>query len=220
MHPYQLIYADPPWQYENAASRGAAKNHYPTMSIAELFRLPIQDIAAANSVLVMWYTGNFAKEAQQLAATWGFQVRTMKGLTWVKLNQNAEENINRELAKGNVTDFYDFLSLLESQTRMNGGNYTRANTEDALIAVRGAGLDRMDASVKQVFHSPRGEHSQKPWLARHKLEQLYGDVHRIELFARQQTPGWHTWGNECGQSVVLRPGQFVNAAGDCFQNGR
>ena len=31
------------------------------------------------------------------------------------------------------------MDLLNTQTRMNGGNYTRANSEDLLIAVRGAG---------------------------------------------------------------------------------
>jgi hypothetical protein len=28
--------ADPPWQYDNRASRGAAEDHYPVMSIEEL----------------------------------------------------------------------------------------------------------------------------------------------------------------------------------------
>ena len=28
--------ADPPWQYDNRASRGAAENHYPVMSVEDL----------------------------------------------------------------------------------------------------------------------------------------------------------------------------------------
>jgi hypothetical protein len=44
----------------------------------------------------------------------------------VKLNQNAELRINKALAEGEVTDFYDFLDLLNAETRMNGA---RANTE-------------------------------------------------------------------------------------------
>jgi hypothetical protein len=31
--------ADPPWQYDNTASRGAAENHYPVMTIEELHDL-------------------------------------------------------------------------------------------------------------------------------------------------------------------------------------
>lgn len=66
---------------------------------------------------------------------------------------------------------------------MNGGNHTRANTEDLLIATRGAGLERKHAGIKQVVYSPLGAHSEKPWEVRHRLELLYGDVPRIELFS-------------------------------------
>lgn len=69
-----------------------------------------------------------------------------------------------------MEDFYDFLDLLNAQTRMNGGNYTRANTEDLLIATRGNGLERKCAGIKQVIYSPLGEHSQKPAEARFRLE--------------------------------------------------
>ncbi|MES4614052.1 MT-A70 family methyltransferase [Ewingella sp. CoE-038-23] len=194
---YQLIYADPPWRYDNAISNGAAGNHYSTMTLTDLMRLPIWSIAAENAVLAMWYTGTHNAEAVKLAEAWGFQVRTMKGFTWVKLNQLAEQHINKALAAGQVEDFYDFLELLNTQTRMNGGNYTRANSEDLLIAVRGTGLERASASVKQAFYSPLSEHSEKPAEVRFRLEQLYGDVARIELFSRGDAPGWHHWGNEC-----------------------
>ncbi|MBK5073719.1 hypothetical protein I2492_13775 [Budviciaceae bacterium CWB-B4] len=70
---YKLIYADPPWQYGNKSSNGAAQNHYNTMSLNELIRLPVFDIANKDAVLVMWYTGNFNNEAQQLAKAWGDQ---------------------------------------------------------------------------------------------------------------------------------------------------
>src|SRR4249920_1101807 len=133
---YDLIYCDPPWQYGNKASNGAAINHYSTMSLNELIRLPVSDIANSDAVLVMWYTGNFNDEAQKLAKAWGFDVRTMKGLTWVKLNALVEMHVNKALEGGKIDNFYDLLNILNNQTRMNGGNYTRANTEDALIAVR------------------------------------------------------------------------------------
>lgn len=213
MNKFKLIYADPPWQYSNTISNGAAEDHYSTMTMTDLMRLPVWDLADENAVLAMWYTGTHSEEAIKLAEAWGFKVRTMKGFTWVKLNQLAEQHINKALEAGEVQDFYDFLDLLNKQTRMNGGNYTRANTEDLLIAVRGTGLERLSASVKQVIYSPLGEHSSKPWEARNKLEQLYGDVPRIELFARESSPGWDAWGNQCSQSVELHPGVAVESAG-------
>lgn len=210
---YRLIYCDPPWAYSNTISNGAASDHYATMAIADIKRLPVWDIAAEDAVLAMWYTGTHNAEAVQLAEAWGFKVRTMKGFTWVKLNQLAEQHINKALAAGEVEDFYDLLALLNAQTRMNGGNYTRANSEDMLIAVRGAGIERVNASVKQVIYSPLGEHSAKPWEARHRLELLYGDVPRIELFSRGDAAGWHHWGNQNPRNdIELLPGVAVPAA--------
>lgn len=210
MKTYSLIYADPPWSYGNNASNGAATDHYETMSMAELKRLPVWALAEENAVLAMWYTGTHNREAIELAEAWGFTVRTMKGFTWVKLNALAEQHINKALNAGDVMDFYDFLDLLNVQTRMNGGNHTRANTEDLLIATRGRGLERRDAGVKQVIYSPLGKHSEKPAEARHRLERLYGDVPRIELFSRRAAPGWDHWGNQAvTPAVQLLPGTVL-----------
>ncbi|MBJ9243888.1 MT-A70 family methyltransferase [Citrobacter koseri] len=193
---YSLIYADPPWEYGNRASNGGAADHYSTMKLIDIKRLPVWKLAADDAVLAMWYTGTHNQEAIELAEAWGFKVRTMKGFTWVKFNELAERHINKALQAGGVEDFYDLLDLLNTQTRMNGGNYTRANTEDLLIATRGKGLERRMKNIKQVIYSPLSEHSEKPWEARHRLELLYGDVPRIELFSRCAAPGWHHWGDQ------------------------
>lgn len=208
---YSLLYVDPPWAYGNTISNGAAADHYSTIKLIDIKRLPVWELAAENSVLAMWYTGTHNQEAIELAEAWGFTVRTMKGFTWVKLNQNAELRINKALAEGEVTDFYDFLELLNAETRMNGGNHTRANTEDLLIATRCAGLERKHAGIKQVVYSPLGAHSEKPWEVRHRLDLLYGDVPRIELFSRSAAPGWDAWGNEVDGDVKLVPGRYENA---------
>lgn len=211
MKKYKLIYADPPWPYGNTASNGAAEDHYSTMKMIDIKRLPVWDIADENSVLAMWYTGTHNQEAIELAEAWGFNVRTMKRFTWVKFNQLAERHINKALTAGEIEDFYDLLDLLNTQTRMNGGNYTRANTEDVLIAVRGSGLERLSAGIKQVVYSPLGAHSEKPWEVRHRLELLYGDVPRIELFSRSAAPSWHHWGNQCATAAVeLLPGCAID----------
>ena len=208
---YSLIYADPPWSYGNTISNGAAADHYSTMKLIDIKRLPVWELAAENAVLAMWYTGTHNQEAIELAEAWGFTVRTMKGFTWVKLNQNAELRINKAMAEGVVTDFYDFLDLLNAETRMNGGNHPRANTDDLLIATRGAGLERKHAGIKQVVYSPLGAHSEKPWEVRHRLGLLYGDVPRIELFSRSAAPGWHHWGNQCDIAAVeLLPGCAID----------
>lgn len=212
MKKYQLIYADPPWSYGNKASRGAADNHYGTMSITDIKRLPVWQISEDNSILCLWYTGTHTEEAKEVANAWGFDVRQMFLFTWVKLNEMAERTVNAALEDGGLVDFYDFLDLLNGITRMNPGNYSRGNQESMLVAVRGSGLERVDAGVKQVIYAPITQHSSKPWEARHRLERLYGDVSRIELFSRGDAPGWHHWGNECPHSdIELAPSAFLPA---------
>ena len=41
---FSTIYADPPWQYSNSASRGAAVNHYPTMTTEEICAEPVASL--------------------------------------------------------------------------------------------------------------------------------------------------------------------------------
>ncbi|OZT31971.1 DNA methyltransferase, partial [Salmonella enterica subsp. enterica serovar Heidelberg] len=53
---YSLIYADPPWEYGNTVSNGAAENHYGTMKLIDIKRLPVWELAAEDSVLAMWFT--------------------------------------------------------------------------------------------------------------------------------------------------------------------
>lgn len=46
---YQVIYADPPWEYKQSGgkngSRGMAKTHYDTMTTEEICNLPVRKIA-------------------------------------------------------------------------------------------------------------------------------------------------------------------------------
>ena len=50
--------------------------------------------------------------------------------------------------------------------------------------------------VSSAILSPREEHSKKPDEVRDRIVQLFGDIPRIELFARQTAEGWDCWGNE------------------------
>ena len=76
---YDIIYADAPWTY---ASPGAVRPsdridaHYPTMTLAEIKALPIDDWAAKNCILYLWATPPLLPEALEVMAAWGFKYRT------------------------------------------------------------------------------------------------------------------------------------------------
>jgi N6-adenosine-specific RNA methylase IME4 len=181
--PFQLIYVDPPWSYRDKAAAGkrGASFKYPTQSVTDLFHIPVWDIAAEDCLLAMWWVPPQPQEALDLAKVWGFKIKTMKGFTWHKTTLNGKSHFGM-------------------------GNWTRANTEDCLIAVRGK-PKRVSASVRQFVEAPIREHSQKPDEVRDRLVQLMGDVPRIELFARTTAPGWSVWGNEVEKfsPVLSRP---------------
>lgn len=81
-HRFSTIYADPPWAYDNRASRGAAVNHYPTMSVDKICSEPVRDLVTKNAHLHLWTTNAFLREAFQVIEAWGFQYKSC--FVWVK----------------------------------------------------------------------------------------------------------------------------------------
>ena len=57
---YEIIYADPPWEYKQSGSkkqaRGMAKQHYQTMSTEEICRLPVKEIKTNQTICFLWAT--------------------------------------------------------------------------------------------------------------------------------------------------------------------
>jgi N6-adenosine-specific RNA methylase IME4 len=78
--PFDLIYADPPWQLGNPSGRYAPENHYPTMPLEEIMALAVP--AAACAVLFLWAVNCLLPEALQVMAAWGFSY--VGKITWVK----------------------------------------------------------------------------------------------------------------------------------------
>jgi N6-adenosine-specific RNA methylase IME4 len=79
---FPTIYADPPWPYKNEASRAAAINHYPTMSLDDIRAEPVGELAESNAHLHLWTTNAFLSEALGLIDAWGFEFKSC--LVWGK----------------------------------------------------------------------------------------------------------------------------------------
>ena len=57
-------------------------------------------------------------------------------------------------------------------------------------------MPRLNKNIDQIIAEPRREHSRKPDCVRQNLVELFGDLPRIELFARETVDGWESWGKE------------------------
>ena len=147
------------------------------MSVGEISKLNIAEVAADDCVLFLWATFPQLQEALQVVKAWGFQYKTV-AFVWLKQNKSG---------KG------WFFGL---------GFWTRGNAEICLLAKRGK-PKRHSAGVHQFIISPVEEHSKKPDVTRDKIVELAGDLSRVELFARQKTPGWDVWGNEVTSDLTL-----------------
>lgn len=80
---YNLIYADPPWQYEHIETESRAiENQYPTMPLYDICNLPVADLCANDCVLFLWATSPKLAEAMAVLGAWGFDYRTC--MVWVK----------------------------------------------------------------------------------------------------------------------------------------
>jgi N6-adenosine-specific RNA methylase IME4 len=79
---FGTIYVDPPWRYQNTATRGAAANHDPTMSVDEIKALPVAELAAEASHLHLWATTPLLPEALAILLDWGFQYKGI--FVWTK----------------------------------------------------------------------------------------------------------------------------------------
>jgi N6-adenosine-specific RNA methylase IME4 len=78
--PFQLIYADPPWQLGNPDGINAPEHHYPTMPLQAIKDL--QPPAAEDTVLFLWAVNCRLPEALEVISAWGFTYKT--NLVWVK----------------------------------------------------------------------------------------------------------------------------------------
>lgn len=79
---YQVIYADPPWQYENSGFTESAESQYPTMPLKDICALPVSDLAENNTVLFLWATNPLLQEGLEVLKAWGFEYKT--NIAWVK----------------------------------------------------------------------------------------------------------------------------------------
>jgi N6-adenosine-specific RNA methylase IME4 len=121
---YDIIYADPPWSYENKYPHSSALYEYPTLSLDNLKLLPVEKLANDNSVLFLWFTYPLIKEALELIEAWGFKYKTL-GFQWIKLSKTGQK------------------------LHWGTGYWTRRNSEGCFIATKGGGIRSLNHDVHE-----------------------------------------------------------------------
>lgn len=184
---YSIIYADPPWFYnqrkiyrkdgKRSHGGGGATGQYSVMKTEDICKLNVKELSADDCALFLWVTFPNLFEAKKVIEAWGFRYVTV-AFVWVKCHLKT-----KKICKGM-------------------GYHTKSNAEICLLGLKGT-MKAIDKGISSILIFPRLEHSHKPNEIRNRIVQLYGNLPRIELFARQKTEGWDVFGNEVENSISM-----------------
>lgn len=173
---YNVIYADPPWTYDNKKTGGSmisgAASKYSTMTLDEIVNLNVP--SDKNSVLYLWATVPLLPEAFMVMKAWGFQYKT--ALTWRKI-----------------------MSL-------GMGFWYRGQCEHLLFGVKGKikAFRIQEANFIQCKAGKHSEKPiEFRQLIERSTPHL---INKLELFAREENAGWDVYGNQVSNSIQLKDG--------------
>jgi len=178
MKKYQIIYADPPWNYNSSIRRNTrsrfnhVSEHYSVMNTEDIKNLPIDNISDKDCLLFMWVTSPLLEEGLEVMKSWGFKYGTI-AFCWNKINPMP-------------------------------GSYTISQVEICLVGRKGKiPQPRGLRNIKQFIEEKRTKHSKKPNDVRKRIELMFPKQDKVELFAREKYYGWDIWGDEVDSDIEL-----------------
>ena len=198
--PFDVVLADIPWHYYGSPTKmGAAGKHYQLMPDEEVLALPMAELLAPDGVLFCWATSPRLDFAVHCIEHWGLRYRGV-GFLWVKTRHDGTV-IGAQGPRASITKPTSELVLKATVPTSaigteDGVEHTAELVLSATRRPRGRPRPIADESVPQVILAPRGKHSEKPAELHRRVERLYPDAARLELFARRRIDGWQVWGDE------------------------
>nr|PZN20073.1 MAG: S-adenosylmethionine-binding protein [Chloroflexota bacterium] len=173
--PFRTVLADPPWRFANRTGKMAPEHNrltrYPTMALEDIKALPVPEVSHERCHLYLWVPNALLPQGLEVLDAWGFTYKT--NLVWYKIRKDGGPD-------GRGVGFY-----------------FRNVTELILFGVRGKDNRTLAPGRRQVnlIAERKREHSRKP-TGLYDIIEACSPGPRLELFAREQRPGWVCWGNE------------------------
>lgn len=176
---FRLMVLDPPWP-NRSARRKKAGSYNTASTLSEIHELlssiPVASHLASDGLVAMWITNksslhDLVTSSKGLFASWGLELATQ--WTWLKITSSGEPLFDME-------------------------STWRKPWETLLIAKR-IGVKAPETLEAQVILAVPDVHSRKPNLRRLFEEILGQDYTALEVFARNLTSGWWSWGDQVVQ---------------------
>lgn len=185
---YDLIMADPPWQYRLRSEKGEAKSyaaHYGAMSFEDIGALPVGSLAAQNSVLFLWCTWPLLLD--------GGDPRRYEG----DCSQSPVGKVMRQWGFRYATGGAWHKKTVHGKTAFGTGYRARSSCEPFLLGIMGS--PDTSRAERNLIEGLAREHSRKPEEAFAWCERYLPGARRLELFSRASRVGWDTWGLQAGK---------------------
>lgn len=173
---FDIVYADPPWDYQGQLQH-AGKGGRDTGGAQRHY--PTIPLAGLKQLPVASIAS-----ADSLLFMWA---------TGPHLDQAIDLGKSWGFAWATVAFVWD-------KCIVNPGYYTMSQCEFCLVFKRGhIPTPRGARNVRQFVVAERRAHSAKPEEVRHRIDAMFPNATKIELFARNAAHGsWTTWGLEAG----------------------
>lgn len=108
---------------------------------------------------------------------------------------------------------YKTMLTWEKTGCLGMGFWLRGQTEHLIIATKGH-ISPFRSSRKNIIHSKRLKHSEKPEEVKSLIDEVTNKVfgteaRKLEMFARKQTNGWDSWGlNVDGKTIEQKINEY------------
>jgi N6-adenosine-specific RNA methylase IME4 len=163
-----VVLADPPWSFITYSPKGWRKSahaHYPCMDIDDILAIPVAELVAPDSVLVLWSTQVHLIHALAVLEAWGFGFKN--AAAWAKQSRSGQ------------------------RWQFGTGYLLRSAAEFFLIGTRGR-PPQLSRRSRNLIVAPVREHSRKPDQIYELIESTWPGPY-VELFARYARAGWTQW---------------------------
>lgn len=222
---FDLIVADPPWSFKDKLAmskvkRGAAAN-YKLLTNTAIKQLNVSNLVEKNAILALWVPSSLISTGVEVMNTWGF--RQTQTWTWIKIKKDPFAQLKKDLRKKAKRDFFDQLHGVNSKTKMvdlseieksisafdfnstltfGMGHLFRQCHEVVLLGVKGKPYKVLkNKAQRSIALDVNLKHSAKPETLQDRLELMFPNAKKLEMFARRARPNWTCVGLECPTSL-------------------
>lgn len=183
---YQVIVCDPPWAFGDGLKKmkrpvkRSAASQYKVMSVTDIKAIPVKElIDPRGCVLALWVPGTMLQDGLDVMKAWGFVQK--QTFVWVKTKKDA---LKKE------TD-------MNKMTRVGMGRLFRQSHEIVLVGTAGKSIYNFlqDKGQRSVAFDLNQGHSTKPETLQDRLDLMFPNADKLEMFGRRTRTGWDVVGD-------------------------